>query len=125
MNTEEYVRAKICGLSGSDWENAYHSLLEIREPCMRWVMAAYVICQDLRVREMLLQIAGCRDELESYGLLEEALRSGQDSLWKTALDSLVSLKTPTAEGLILRELALESGAKKSWLQEALTQMEQS
>jgi HEAT repeat protein len=113
-----YVRA----LQGRNWEDAYHSLLEMGD------QAIFVLGDELRkqpdasVRQILARLLGQSRSDQAVPLLEEVLEGTAPPLWKEALDALVTIGSPTALNCLLQVRQRADVYKKSCLDEAIGQV---
>jgi hypothetical protein len=112
-------------LDGNNWEDAWHSLVELGSAALPCIREAYHCAADDRRRVLLIQVlAELRNE-ESFALFGEALHSSSSEVWKAALDALVSLGGSAATELLRTAEAKVPAERRGWIREALQQITQS
>jgi hypothetical protein len=114
-------------LSGPDSDNACHSLWELGEVALPYLVEAF---ETTRSREVQLRIGEVVCQLRVAGalpLLKELLNNSDPALWKVALDGLVLLAdNPLIRGDVVDTLVAAREAanteKRSWIDEAIEQL---
>lgn len=109
--------------------NAYHGLIEMDGAALPELVAAYRATSDPRLRVLLLKVLWEGRQPSVIPLLEEALGDAEPTVWKTALDGLVTLASPAS--IAAMRLAGERRLSATgdpdnfghWLQEAIAQAE--
>jgi hypothetical protein len=75
-------------------ENAYFSLIEAPEDCLPGLVGAFRSETDLRKRTKILNIIWQHRSPSTISVLAEALNDPVDSIWKEALDGLLTIARP-------------------------------
>jgi HEAT repeat protein len=117
------VACYVASLASADWENAWHSLLEVGPESLPYVRQAYNDAIDDRSRELLIQVLAEKRDKESLGLFRGALHSSSSAVWKAALDAIVSVDGPAAVEILRAIESSVSKDRRRWISEALRQIE--
>ena len=120
---EEQVSYYISALRGTDRENAYHRLIELGPQVIPFVTTHFRRELDAAVQVTLLNVAWRTKSSNAIPLLAEALKHVETSVWKEALDRLVSLGGPDALDVI-RQARRRAPEKAEWIEEAIVQIAQ-
>lgn len=117
----QHASAYLAALHGADRENAYHRLIELGSDVVPLVTRSFQQESDVSIRALLVNIAWHANSSGALPLLKEALNDNEPSVWKEALDGLVTLGGPTAIDVIRQALVLAKAEKAEWLDEAIKQ----
>lgn len=114
-------------LSGTDSDNACHSLWELGEVALPYLVEAFETTQS---REVQLRIGAIVCQLRVAGalpFLKELLDNSDSAIWKVALDGLVMLgdnhsnRSEVVDTLVTAREAADA-EKQSWIDEAIEQL---
>lgn len=127
MMVEKDLQTKIAcyvaGLASADWENAWHSLLELGPESLPYVRQAYSDATVDQSRKLLIQVLAEKRDMELLGLFQGALHSSSSTVWKAALDAIVSVGGPAAVEILRAIESSVSKDRRRWISEALHQIE--
>ena len=114
-------------LRTGDFDSAFHGLIDLDSDIVHPLIAAYRAETSPAIRSDLLRIIWEFRTPLALPLLTEALRDRRDTLWRHALDGLVTLASPEATQILDAALREEAIAPKpdsdytEWVREALEQ----
>lgn len=125
--TETQLCNSVEQLKSSDNENAYHSLLEFEGDITSFLMIMYDQENDTAVKAQLIEIIYQRQQdSEVLRFLAQAVKQNAPTVWKTAIDGIVSIggnEALTQLMVVQQECAAES-LKTEWIIEAINQIKQ-
>jgi len=119
---DEQVAHYLQSLSGPDFENAYHGLIELGPDGIPYLENECKTAIDTRTRTTCVRIASSTHSLRAIPLLREALDQREAAVWKEALDGLVSLGGHRALEVMHQVRARTESDKAQWLDEAIQQI---
>ena len=96
MNDLHSYSAYLERLKGSDWEHAYHRLIEADDAIVPILIKAYRTEADPAVRATLVEIIWQHRVPETISFLSEALDDNHPEVWKNAVDGFVTLGSASA-----------------------------
>lgn len=112
-----------------DVDNAFHGLLEIDVDILPELMAAFTAERNAEIRELLIEVIWQYRQPSIIPFLGKALFDAEPSIWRQALNGLVTLASPAAlEALRAarsRQFTKQQDAEefRRWLEEAIQQTE--
>lgn len=110
-----------------DTDNAFHGLLEIDRDVLPELMAVFRNEQDIRVRELLVEVIWEYRERSVIPFLGEALSDNEPRIWRQALNGLVTLALPASLDVLraarARQLPTQCETEefRRWLEETIEQ----
>jgi HEAT repeat protein len=129
-STSDYVEFYLTKLRAGDFETAFHALSEVGHSVVPMLIAAFRQESKPAVRAELVNIIWNHRRPETLAFLGEALSDSNAEVWKSALDGLVTLASPTALGILQTALSRQLPSRKQteqfqkWVQEAITQVKE-
>jgi hypothetical protein len=117
------------GFRDGECDGAFHALVEMGLDPIPELIAAFRNERDSEVRTFIVQVAWQRRAPSAIPFLGEALRDEAASVWKEALDGLVTLGSPGALDELrsartrLFPRQRDTDLFRSWLEEAIEQVE--
>ena len=111
-----------------DRENAYFSLIDLSPNVVPHLIRAYHDTNNIAEKEFLVEATIEFRLPESLDFLAEVLREEADSLWKIALDGMVTIGSRRSLELLIAEkqrlLSLDSipAIRIEWVEEAIAQV---
>jgi HEAT repeat protein len=107
-----------------DRDAAFFGLLELGIEIHHHLMNLFRIEPETNVRTFLVQVIWQSRQPSVIPFLAEALRDNEPTVWKQALDGLVSLASPEVLKVLVTALERASTADfRHWLEEAISQVE--
>ena len=121
----ERVEYSLKELTGNDWENAWHSLVEMGPGALPYIIQAFEQGCDRSVAlNLILVVNECRTSA-ALPFLASLLLNTDPGIWKAALDGIVTIGG-TAAAECLRGISETLDAEiLPWIQEALAQIKES
>lgn len=119
---EDKVISYLQALSGPDFENASHRLMELGPAVIPYLENAFKTAVDARTRQTLVRIAWKTQSRQSLPLLQRAVEECDDQVWREALDGLVALGGPEALAIARQARGRAAGDLVQWFDEAIRQM---
>jgi HEAT repeat protein len=129
-STRSYVDFYLGKLRAGDFETAFHSLREAGRSVIPILIDEFRKEKDSVVRAELVAIIWNHRRPETLAFLGEALGDSNPKVWKSALDGLVTLASPTALEILKSALSRQLPSKKEtkqfheWIKEAITQVQE-
>jgi HEAT repeat protein len=118
-----HIDALVSGLSGVDWENAWHSLAELGPVVAPDVIATLQTIDEPTVAIALIRLLAEYRSPEAIPFLAGRLRDPERDVWQAALDALVTIGTvQSAEALTAAAATPMPEDRKAWISEALEQV---
>jgi len=109
--------------------DAFFGLLEMDHDVLPELMAAFRAERDAQVRAFIVEVIWRHRQQSVTPLLGEALRDSEPTVWRQALDGLVSLASPAALEVLRAARTRrfpgprDTGESRHWLEEAIAQTE--
>ena len=123
-----FVLCNLQRLRESDYDDAYHSLIEADQAVIPLLIDAYRVEPHSATRATLVEIIWQHRAAETIHFLSEALDDNHPEVWKSALDGFVALDSPAAVQVLesVKERARARSQAKSdqiaWIDEAIEQI---
>jgi HEAT repeats len=117
-DVEDYVSQ----LSGSNAEDAWHSLVEAGPAALPHVVQAFERAVDRDVRVALVEVVSEYRSPEAVPFLAALLREPDAKLWKAALDGLVMVGGSAAFNALASTRLTSLPEQRDWIDEAMSQI---
>lgn len=111
----------ITRLDASDDESAWHAIRELGADALPHLASRFRTSSNTRLRATLVELAWQTRSTEAFPLLAEALAESEPTIWRQALDGLVTLGGEHARAILHDGRVSANSEKASWIDEALDQ----
>lgn len=117
------MREYIVALGSSSREDAWHRLIEVGPEVIPVLTHHFDSEQSADIRAILVNVAWRTSPAGSLVLLRKALSDHDESVWKEALDGLVTLGGSAALLVLEKERKISTSNKLAWIDESIKQVE--
>jgi len=121
MTFGESVEHYVHGLSGANADDAWHALVELGPSALPHVIAAFHAANHLDTQVLLVWVIAEYRTAESVPFLAGLLAHVEPSIWKSAIDALVTAGCRAAVEALLTASAAAPDARREWIDEAIPQ----
>jgi len=121
MTIGESVEHYVHGLSGANADDAWHALVELGPSALPHVIAAFHAASHLDTQVLLVWVIAEYRTAESVPFLAGLLAHVEPSIWKSAIDALVTAGCRAAVEALLTASAAAPDARREWIDEAIPQ----
>ena len=90
-NVRKRVECYLNELTGSDWEDAWHSLVEMGPGALPYVIQSFELACDRSVALKLILVVNEYRTPAALPFLANLLLNADPDIWKTALDGIVTI----------------------------------
>lgn len=124
---KEIIAHYVQQLGSTEFDQAYHALIEVDDSLVPELINAYEIDPKLKVRKALIEIIGEHRRVEDVEFLGQILHSENSNLWKAALDALVKINHQICIHTLLEaneaiQIIESDSDKLDWINEAIQQL---
>ena len=120
----EYVQDYVTRLSGSNVDDAWHSLVEAGPAALPFVIREFEVAKDPDVKLLLVQVISQYRSAEAVPFLAVLLRERNTEIWNAALDGLVMVGGQSALDALAAAKATAISSQRDWIDEAIVQIAQ-
>lgn len=104
-------------------DDAWHSLVDLDLAALPHLIDAFHDTKDVATQAAILSVVAEYRSPEALPFLLENLHSSAQSVWKVALDGLVTLGGREVRAALQQALARENATKGEWIREAIDQVD--
>ncbi len=112
-------------LTGTDWEDAWHSLVEMGPGALPHVIHAFELAHDRSVALKLILVVNEYRTPAALSFLTGLLKNADPDIWKTVLSGIVTLGGSAAAECLRGIRKTLNSEKMSWVEEAIDQITKS
>jgi hypothetical protein len=109
---------------GQDRYGAREALIETDHAILPELIETFRAESDTDVREFLVEIIWQHRQPSIISFLGETLGDSEPRVWQQAIDGLVALASPAALEVLRKARVVATGEFRSWLDEAIEQVEE-
>ena len=121
MTIGEAVEHYVDSLSGANADDAWHALVEMGPSALPHAIAAFHATSHLDTRVSLVRVIAEYRTAESVPFLAGLLAHVEASIWKSAIDALVTAGCRAAVEALVTASAAAPDARREWIDEAVPQ----
>jgi HEAT repeats len=128
-SSTQYVAASLDRCRQGDWDGAFHDFIEAGQKIIPQLIEAYRNEPDAKVRDFIVEVIWQNRQPSTIPFLGEALLDPDASVWKQAVDGLVTLASTESANKLRsvgnREFSRQADAAefRVWIDEAIEQIE--